>query len=245
MDAGFQSSQSARAAGSAASAVRFGQGPQSAGFHGAERPATLSVSRLLDGWVARVTACPWGAHAGLSPWGAQAGPARRGVHAAGGSSPRRDGQLYSVEERARRDASPWTMVQGVLAPLQFLVCAVSLILILRYLATGQGYAVATGSILLKTVALYAIMITGSIWEKQVFGRWLFAPAFFWEDAVSMLVLALQTTYVAALLAGWGSPAQQMTIAVAAYAAYAVNASQFLLKLRAARLATAPRTALAA
>ena len=92
-----------------------------------------------------------------------------------------------------------------------------------------------GSILLKTVALYAIMITGSIWEKQVFGRWLFAPAFFWEDVVSMLVLGLQTTYVAVFLNGWGSPAQQMTIAIAAYAAYFVNASQFVMKLRAARL----------
>ena len=66
------------------------------------------------------------------------------------------------------------MVQGVLAPLQFAACAVSLLLIVRYLLTGHGYALATGSILLKTVALYAIMITGSIWEKEVFGKWLFA-----------------------------------------------------------------------
>ncbi len=137
-------------------------------------------------------------------------------------------------------------MQALLAPLQFAVCAISLLLIVRYLATGHGYAVATGSILLKTVALYAIMITGSVWEKQVFGRWLFAPAFFWEDVVSLLVLALQTTYVLALIGGWGTPAQQMTIAIAAYGAYAVNASQFLMKLRAARLDAAPvRRALAA
>jgi 3-vinyl bacteriochlorophyllide hydratase len=137
------------------------------------------------------------------------------------------------------------MVQAVLAPLQFAACAVSFILIVRYLLTGHGYALATGSILLKTFALYAIMITGSIWEKDVFGKWLFARAFFWEDVVSMLVLALQTTYVAALVFGWGTPAEQMTIAVAAYAAYAVNASQFLMKLRAARLGSVPRHAVAA
>ncbi len=137
------------------------------------------------------------------------------------------------------------MVQAVLAPIQFFACAVSLVLIVRYLATGHGYALATGSILLKTGLLYAIMVTGSIWEKQVFGRWLFAPAFFWEDVVSLLVLALQTTYVAALVMGWGSPVEQMTIAVAAYAAYAVNASQFLMKLRAARLDAAPQRAVAA
>ena len=153
--------------------------------------------------------------------------------------------LYTVAERARRDASPWTKVQAVLAPLQFAACAASVLLIVRYLTTGHGYALATGSILLKTAALYAIMITGSIWEKDVFGRWLFAPAFFWEDVVSMVVLALQTTYVLALMTGRGSPSQQMAIAMAAYAAYIINAAQFLMKLRAARLDAAPRHAMAA
>jgi 3-vinyl bacteriochlorophyllide hydratase len=88
------------------------------------------------------------------------------------------------------------------------------------------------------------MITGSIWEKVVFGRWLFAPSFFWEDVVSFLVMGLQTAYVAALLAGWGSPRDQIMIAVAAYGAYFVNATQFVLKLRAARLevSRAPATA---
>ena len=47
----------------------------------------------------------------------------------------------------------------------------------------------------KTLALYAIMITGSIWEKVVFDKWLFAHAFFWEDVFSMLVLALHTGYL--------------------------------------------------
>ena len=46
--------------------------------------------------------------------------------------------LYTEAERRRRDASPWTLVQGVLAPLQFLVFLVSLALVLRYLATGNG-----------------------------------------------------------------------------------------------------------
>ena len=48
--------------------------------------------------------------------------------------------LYTAEERRRRDASPWTLVQGVLAPVQFAVFLVSLCLVLRYLATGEGLA---------------------------------------------------------------------------------------------------------
>lgn len=141
--------------------------------------------------------------------------------------------LYTAEERRRRDESPWTIVQGVLAPVQFVVFLVSLGLVLRYLATGEGFAVATASIVLKTLVLYAIMITGSIWERVVFGQYLFARAFFWEDVVSILVLALHTAYLVALIGGVAAE-QQMLLALAAYAAYVVNATQFLLKLRAAR-----------
>ena len=144
--------------------------------------------------------------------------------------------LYTPEQRQRRDHSRWTLVQGVLAPVQFLVCAVSVVLVLNYLATGEGYAWATGSVVLKTLLLYTIMITGCIWEKVVFGVYLFAESFFWEDVFSMLVLALHTAYLLALAAGWLSPQALMLLALAANAAYAINATQFLLKLRAARLA---------
>ncbi|SFO95137.1 2-vinyl bacteriochlorophyllide hydratase [Tranquillimonas alkanivorans] len=145
--------------------------------------------------------------------------------------------LYTPEQRRRRDATVWTLVQGVLAPLQFAVFAVSLVLVLRYLATGEGYAAATWSILIKTGVLYGIMVTGAIWEKAVFGRYLLAPAFFWEDVVSFGVIALHTAYVWALFADALTPAGLMALALLAYAAYLLNAGQFLWKLRRARLDT--------
>jgi 3-vinyl bacteriochlorophyllide hydratase len=143
--------------------------------------------------------------------------------------------LYTPEERRRRDESPWTLVQGILAPLQFLVFLVSLYLVIRYLMTGAGEAAATWSVVIKTLVLYTIMITGSIWEKVVFGKYLFARPFFWEDVFSMLVLALHTLYLYALFTDVVDVRGQMYIALAAYAAYVINATQFLLKLRAARL----------
>ncbi|MEM6276997.1 MAG: 2-vinyl bacteriochlorophyllide hydratase [Pseudomonadota bacterium] len=146
--------------------------------------------------------------------------------------------LYTADQRARRDASIWTLVQGVLAPLQFLVFLVSLALVIRYLLTGAGYEAATLSILVKTGFLYLIMVTGAIWEKVVFGQYLFAPAFFWEDVFSFAVIALHTAYVWALLSGV-APQAQMLIALAAYGAYVINAGQFLWKLRQARLQQAP------
>jgi 3-vinyl bacteriochlorophyllide hydratase len=146
--------------------------------------------------------------------------------------------LYSPAERARRDASRWTLVQGVLAPIQFLVFLVSLGLIARFLVTGEGEWAATVSVVLKTLTLYTIMITGCLWEKDVFGVYLFAPAFYWEDLVSMAVLALHTAYLVALVTGALDARQQMLLALAAYFTYVINAGQFLLKLRAARLEAA-------
>jgi 3-vinyl bacteriochlorophyllide hydratase len=143
--------------------------------------------------------------------------------------------LYTASERARRDASIWTLVQGVLAPVQFLIFLVSLVLVLRFLLTGEGQGAATASVVIKTLALYTIMVTGCIWEKVVFGRYLFAPAFFWEDVFSMLVLALHTLYLLALASGWLDARGLALLALAAYAAYVINAVQFILKLRAARL----------
>jgi 3-vinyl bacteriochlorophyllide hydratase len=143
--------------------------------------------------------------------------------------------LYTPEERRRRDATGWTLVQGVLAPVQFFVFLASLALVLRFLSTGEGEGIAAASVVVKTLVLYTIMITGCLWEKAVFGRYLFAPAFYWEDVFSMAVLALHTAYLVARFTGALDARQQMLLALAAYATYVINATQFLLKLRAARL----------
>jgi 3-vinyl bacteriochlorophyllide hydratase len=180
------------------------------------------LERIVDRVIGMVDCCPWQA----SAYGA------RHAHPAPAKPAR---FLYSPAERRRRDATRWTLVQGILAPVQFVVFAISLSLVLHYLITGHGLLAATISVLAKTLCLYAIMITGSIWEHKVFGPYLFAKAFFWEDIFSMLVLALHTLYVAVLIAGTAAPRVQMFIALAAFASYVINAGQFVLKLRMARL----------
>lgn len=143
--------------------------------------------------------------------------------------------LYTPEERVRRDETKWTLVQGILAPIQFVVFLVSLYLVLRFLFTGEGENAANISVVVKTLTLYTIMITGCIWEKVVFNCYLFAPAFFWEDVFSMLVLLLHTLYLVALGTGYLDQTELMLLALAAYATYVVNAGQFIWKLRMARL----------
>ena len=181
----------------------------------------------INRFIGSVDCCPWGAAAGC-----------RETRMAQ-SSPLRGRPLYTADERRRRDASIWTLVQGVLAPVQFVVFLISLGLVLNYLVTGDGWVYATVSIVIKTLVLYTIMITGAIWERDVFGRYLFARAFFWEDVVSMLVLALHTLYLVALFSRAVGPEQQMFIALAAYLTYVINATQFVLKLRAARKQETP------
>ncbi|MDJ0943131.1 MAG: 2-vinyl bacteriochlorophyllide hydratase [Kiloniellales bacterium] len=185
------------------------------------------LSGTVDRCIARFDVCPWSTLAGSSTLRRE--PLSR----------RRDHILYTPEQRRRRDQSPWTLVQGVLAPLQFGIFLISLVLVLRFLATGLGFEAATASIVVKTVALYTIMITGAIWERAVFGQYLFAPAFFWEDVVSMLVIALHTAYLIVLATQILDAQGQMLLALAAYAAYVINAAQFLLKLRAARREASP------
>jgi 3-vinyl bacteriochlorophyllide hydratase len=186
--------------------------------------------RIVDRIIGTVDCCPWVGHAyGLQ---AKASPIKV-----------RSPYLYTTDQRRRRDATPWTMVQGILAPVQFAVFLFSLGCVLNYLLTGHGLALATGSILLKAACLYTIMFTGAIWEREVFGQYLFAPAFFWEDVFSFLVIGLHTIYVIVLITGMANAHTQMLIALAAYASYLINATQFIMKLRAARL-EAPIPALA-
>ena len=175
-----------------------------------------------------------------SPWASTAGrdAHRRPIRMTIAQRAAEPFRLYTDEERARRDASGWTLVQGILAPVQFVIFAVSLALVLRYLATGEGLALATASVVAKTFALYAIMVTGAIWERVVFGQYLFAPAFFWEDVFSILVLALHTAYLVAVATDALDPVGQMHLALAAYLTYVINATQFVLKLRLARLGQA-------
>ena len=149
--------------------------------------------------------------------------------------------IYTEEERVRRDSTSWTLVQGILAPIQVLVFGVSLVLIVRFMWTGEGQEAAAWSVFIKTLVLYTIMVTGAAWEKAVFGQWLFAPAFFWEDVVSFGVIALHTLYVWMWFGANANPTTCFLIALAAYASYLVNAAQFLIKFGMARSARAARS----
>ncbi len=132
---------------------------------------------------------------------------------------------YTQEQMHKRQTSKWTLVQTVLAPLQFLTFIVSLILIVRYLTTGDGYTIANLSVLIKIAMLWLITITGMFWEKEVYGKWFLAPEFFWEDAFNAVAMFMHNLYFVALLLGWSHDGI-MTLMLVAYITYLINFAQF-------------------
>ena len=108
--------------------------------------------------------------------------------------------------------------------------------------------IVTGTLLGGTYALIALGLTLQYGAARIMnlanGETLVAACFvsFWlftamgvNPLLSMVVIALHTAYLAALLSGAVDTHGLMLLALAAYAVYVVNAAQFVLKLRAARL----------
>lgn len=135
---------------------------------------------------------------------------------------------YTAEQMEKRDRSKWTMVQAILAPLQFLAFLISLALVIRYLLTGDGYAIANASVLVKIALLWLITVTGMIWEKEVFGHWFLAPQFFWEDVGNAIAMLFHNLYFLAVWLDW-SQRSIMTLMLIAYISYLFNCAQFIAK----------------
>lgn len=157
------------------------------------------------------------------------------------SGERRQPTDYTAEQMARRDASVWTKVQAVLAPLQFVAFLISFGLVIRYLATGDGYEVANVSVLVKIALLWAITITGMIWEKEIYGKWFLAPEFYWEDVGNAVAMLVHNLYFIARWLQWSDQAV-MSLMLFAYITYLVNCWQFIRRgLQARRQRMADQT----
>jgi 3-vinyl bacteriochlorophyllide hydratase len=142
--------------------------------------------------------------------------------------------MYTPEQLARRNASPWTHVQVVLAPLQFLAFIISFSLVIWYLVTGQAHLAATVSVWIKIALIWAITITGMLWEKDVYGHYFMAREFFWEDMGNLIAILTHNAYFVVQWLGWDQR-EVMLVMVFAYTTYLFNATQFVIKgIRSAR-----------
>ncbi|MEY3990396.1 MAG: hypothetical protein RI985_1477 [Chloroflexota bacterium] len=134
--------------------------------------------------------------------------------------------MYTAEQLARRNSSRWTTVQGILAPIQFVVFIISAILVYQAWQTKQGYDIANASIILKISLLWAITITGMIWEKEIFGHYFLAKEFYWEDIGNLVAILTHNVYFLVRWLGWSDDAIMATM-LFAYATYLINSAQFI------------------
>ncbi|MBA3946664.1 MAG: 2-vinyl bacteriochlorophyllide hydratase [Herpetosiphonaceae bacterium] len=147
---------------------------------------------------------------------------------------------YTAEQRLRRDRSPWTKVQAILAPLQLAAFLVSVSLVTHALLTDRGYGLANGSIVVKITLLWLITITGMLWEKEIYGRWFMAREFFWEDLGNLVAILTHNLYFIARALHWSERAV-LALMLAAYLTYLLNFAQFAIKgYRSGRERRAPK-----
>jgi 3-vinyl bacteriochlorophyllide hydratase len=139
---------------------------------------------------------------------------------------------YTPEQLEKRNASRWTTVQAILAPIQFLIFLAGLTVTWLY-AEGiwiNDFGWVTFFVALKTFMLVLIFVTGGFFELEVFGHFAFAPEFFWEDFGSAIAMIVHISYF--VLFFWVKPTEHILIQTAylAYLSYLVNAAQFVIRL---------------
>ena len=142
--------------------------------------------------------------------------------------------MYTPDQLRRREASRWTKVQIILAPIQFVAFIVSFGLVIHYLITGDGFLAATISVWVKIALIWALTITGMLWEHDMYDHYFMAKEFFWEDLGNLIAIITHNLYFVAK--GMGADERTvMWVMVFAYVTYLFNAAQFLVRgVRSAR-----------
>ena len=141
--------------------------------------------------------------------------------------------MYTEEQVQKRNKSIWTKLMSTLAPLQFIAFVISFYLVCRYLVTGDGYTVATASVLIKIALLWAMTIVGILWEKEMYGHYFMCKEFFWEDFGNLVALLTHNAY---FVVQWLDFSRQsiMLVMCLAYTTYLFNFAQFMVKMMRSR-----------
>ncbi len=137
---------------------------------------------------------------------------------------------YTPEQLRKRNNSVWTTVQLVLAPIQFVVFIVGVILTFMYYnGSLENFSLVTWALLIKTIFLVVLFVTGAFFEKEIFDIWVYSPEFLWEDIGSTVATIVHFLYFVLAYLGFSQEALIWT-AFAAYFTYVVNAAQYLVRI---------------
>uniref|UniRef100_Q3AQ29 2-vinyl bacteriochlorophyllide hydratase n=1 Tax=Chlorobium chlorochromatii (strain CaD3) TaxID=340177 RepID=Q3AQ29_CHLCH len=138
---------------------------------------------------------------------------------------------YNPEQLAKRNASVWTDIQIILAPIQFFFFIGGLTVTILYandLFPGGFYWVSL-AILFKTLFFALLFITGMYFEKEIFNQWVYSKEFLWEDVGSTVAAFFHLLYFVLAFAGY--PRDILILdAFLAYFTYVLNALQYLVRI---------------
>jgi len=137
---------------------------------------------------------------------------------------------YTPEQLRKRNNSVWTKVQLILAPIQFVVFIIGVILtVMYYTGSLENFSLVTWALLIKTIFLVVLFVTGAFFEKEVFDIWVFSPEFYWEDIGSSVATVFHFLYFVLAYLDFSKEALVWS-ALVAYFTYVVNAIQYLVRI---------------
>jgi 3-vinyl bacteriochlorophyllide hydratase len=135
----------------------------------------------------------------------------------------------SEEMVARRSASVWTKIHPVFALGQLLAFFVSLGLLIGYFRGAVSFDVVHQSVLVKVALMVGAIITGALWEKDVFGAYWFAPEFMAEDTMTVNVFILHASYLLMAVAHPENVSLLIGMLIVAYGVYVANVAQYVVR----------------
>jgi 3-vinyl bacteriochlorophyllide hydratase len=137
---------------------------------------------------------------------------------------------YTPEQLAKRNASVWTDIQIILAPIQFIIFLTGVTVTALYLnGIITSFYWVSLAILFKTLFFALLFVTGMFFEKEIFDKWVFSKEFLWEDIGSTIAAAFHLLYF--VMAWMGYPEEVLVWeAFLAYFTYVLNALQYLVRI---------------
>ncbi len=138
---------------------------------------------------------------------------------------------YTPEQLEMRNASVWTDVQLILAPIQFFVFLAGVAVTFLYAQNSEMFSFywVSLAILFKTLLFGLLLLTGAYFEKEIFDKWIYGKEFLWEDVGSTVAAFFHLLYFVMAYMGFSEDVL-IWEAFLAYFTYVVNALQYLVRI---------------
>lgn len=137
------------------------------------------------------------------------------------------GYLSMEQVRARRRASVWTSIHPIFAIGQLLAFVVSVVLLVLYFRGTVTFETVHQSVIFKIFLMLGAVVTGALWERDVYGHYWFAPEYLFEDTMTVIVLVLHVGYLLMAYTHADNLSSVIGMLLFAYAVYIANVAQYV------------------